>query len=174
MRDCRFELTGRRPPTGSEQAPISRVAASRASRNFLSDSIVLAEGSLDISTLALPTPLISSRSNCVAVAAPLRRMLSATTSLPRPASSPRHMVGRRRSRARHDRHVGQQTESDIGAKRDVMDRLDVAVGDATAVDLAPHRKAFVFGKIAVEIRTRWKGGRSCMLTSLSVPSSQSQ
>ena len=51
-------------------------------------SIVLVEGSVGVSMLALPTPLINSWPNWVADAAPLRSMLRTSVSmLPRPTSS---------------------------------------------------------------------------------------
>jgi hypothetical protein len=52
-----------------------------------SECKVLVEGASEANTLALPTPPSNGLPNCVALAIPLRNMLIATMSRPRPASS---------------------------------------------------------------------------------------
>ena len=67
--------------TGSDNAMVTKLP-------FV--SIVLVDGSVGANTLALPTPLINSRPNWVAEAAPLRSTLMPMISL-QPLASSREM-----------------------------------------------------------------------------------
>ena len=78
-----------RPSTDENSGTIAAITArDKASVMKLPrECSVLVEGSVDVSTQALPTPMVSSLPNCATVAVPLRSIDNTMMSLPRPASA---------------------------------------------------------------------------------------